>query len=64
MIDISKKPLENNGMEVLAEGTGTLWSNERHIEKKIGHKKLRVITNKYDPVYKKHRYELVNKPKK
>ena len=23
-----------------------------------------VITDKYDPVYKKHRYELVDKPKK
>ena len=32
--------------------------------KKLGHKNLPVITNKYDPVYKKHRYELVDKPKK
>ena len=46
MIDISKKPLENNGIEVLAEGTGTLSSIKRQIEKKIGHEKLRVITNK------------------
>ena len=28
------------------------------------YKNLPVITNKYDPVYKKHRYELVDKPKK
>ena len=46
MVDISKKPLENNGIEVLADGTGILSSNERHIEKKIGHEKLQVITNK------------------
>ena len=32
--------------------------------KKLGHKNLPVITNKYDPVYEKCRYELVDKPKK
>ena len=32
--------------------------------RKIGHKHLPVITNKHDPVYKKHRHELVDKPKK
>ena len=41
-----------------------LWLNEKHIEEKLGHKNLPVITNKYDPVYKKHRYELVDKRKK
>ena len=33
MIDISKKTFQNNGIEVIVEGTGTLWLNERHIEK-------------------------------
>ena len=32
--------------------------------KKLGHKNLPVITNKYDKIYKKCRYELVNKPTK
>ena len=32
--------------------------------RKLGHKNLPVIMNKYDSVYKKHRYELVDKPKK
>ena len=41
-----------------------LWLNEKHIEEKLGHKNLPVITNKYDQVYKKHRYELVDNPKK
>ena len=36
-----------------------LWLNEKHIEEKVGHKNLSFITNKYDQVYKKHRYELV-----
>ena len=33
-------------------------------KKKLGHKNLGDITNKYDLVYKKHRYKLVDKPKK
>ena len=49
---------------VIVDSTGTLWLNEKHVEQKLGHKNLPVITNKYDPVYKKHRYELVDKPKK
>ena len=63
MIDISKKH-ESNGIEVIVEGIGTLWLNEKYIQEKLGHKNLPVITNNYDPVYKKHRYELVGKPKK
>ena len=64
MVDISKETCENNDIEVIVDGIGTLWLNEKHIEEKLGHKNLPVITNKYDPVYKKHRYELVDKPKK
>ena len=51
-------------MEVIVDGIDTLQLNEKHREEKLGHKNLPVITNKYDPVYKKHRYELVGKPKK
>ena len=36
----------------------------KHIEKKLGHKNLPAIRNKYDQAYKKHRYELVNELKK
>ena len=63
MVDINKKH-ENNDIEVIVDGIGMLWLNEKHIEEKFGHKNLPATTNKYDPVYKKHRYELVNKPKK
>ena len=64
MVDISKETYENNNIEAIIDGIGALWLNEKHIEEKLGHKNLPVITNKYDQVYKKHRYELVNKPKK
>ena len=64
MVDISKETYECNDTEVIVDGIGTLWLNEKHIEEKLDHKNLPAITNKYDPVYKKHRYELVDKPKK
>ena len=64
MVDISKKTYENNDIEVIVDGIGTLWLNEKHIEEKLGHKNLPVITNKYGPVYKMGRYELVDKAKK
>ena len=60
---LAKKTFKNNGIEVIVDGIGTLWLNEKHIEQKLGHKNVPVITNKYDPIYKKHRYELVDKPK-
>ena len=61
---ILAKNIWNNNIEVIVDGIGKLWLYEKHIEEKLGHKNLPVITNKYDPVYKKHRYELVDKPKK
>ena len=64
MVDISKKALENNVIEVIVDGIGMSWLNEKHIEEKLGHKNLPVIANKYDLVYKKGRYELVDKSKK
>ena len=64
MVDIGKETCENNDIEVIVDGFGTLWLNEKHIEEKLGHKNLSVITNKCDSLYKKHRYELVDKPKK
>ena len=64
MVDISKKTYENNGKEVIVDGISMLWLNEKHIEEKLGHKNLPVITNKYDQVYKRHRPELINEPKK
>ena len=63
MVDIGKETYKNNDIKVIVDGIGTLWLNEKHIEEKLGHKNLPVITNKYEQVYKILRYELVNKPK-
>ena len=64
MVNINKKTYENNSIESIIDGIGTLWLNENHIKEKLGHKNLPAITNKYDQMYKKHRHELVNNPKK
>ena len=61
MVNNNKKTYENNDVEVVVDGIDMLWLNEKHIEEKLGHKNLPAITNKYDPVYKKYRYE---QPKK
>ena len=62
MFNITKETLENNGIEVTVDSVNALWLNEKNIEEKLGHKNLPAISNKYDKIYKKHRYELVNKP--
>ena len=62
---LAKKKYENSDIEVIVDGIGMLWwLNEKHIEDKLGHKNLPVIRNKYDPVYKKYKNELVDKTKK
>ena len=62
MFNITKETLENNGIEVIVDSVNALWLNEKHIEEKLGPKNLQVITNKYNKIYKKIRYELVDKP--
>ena len=64
MVNIDKKTHENNDIEAIVDGIGKLRLNEKHIEQKLGHKHFPFITNKYDQVYKKLRYELANKSKK
>ena len=49
MANINKGKYENNNIEIMIDGIVKL----RHIEEKLGHKNLPVITNKYDKVYKK-----------
>ena len=62
MFNITKEIFENNGIEVIVDSVNALWLNEKHIEEQLGHKNLQVITNKYYKIYKKSRYELVDKP--
>ena len=35
---------------------------KKNIEEKLVHKNVPVVTKRYDKIYKKSRYELVNKP--
>ena len=46
VVEITKETFENNGIEATIDGVNTLWLNERHKEKKLGHKNVPVITNK------------------
>ena len=64
IINITKKTLESNGIEVIVDIVNTFWLNKKNIEEKLGHKNKPVVTNKYDKIYKKHRYELIDKPRK
>ena len=64
IVNIDKETYKNNDIEAIVDNIGTLWLNEKHIEKKLGHKNLPFITNKYDQMYKKCRYKFVNEPKK
>ena len=58
MFDITKETLENNGIEVMVDSL----VNEKNIVEKLGHKNSPDISNKYNKICKKCRYELVNKP--
>ena len=62
MFNITKETLENNDIEVIVDCVNALWLNEKNTEEKLGHKNLPVISNKYNKIYKKSRYELVLKP--
>ena len=37
---LAKKTYENNDLEVIVDGIGMLWLNERHIEEKLDHKNV------------------------
>ena len=62
MVNITKETLKSNGIGIITDSVNALWLNEKNKEEKLGHRNLPAITNKYDKIYKKHRYELVDKP--
>ena len=64
MVDISRKTYEKNGIETIVDNDGLLWLNEKNIEEGLDHKNLREITTKYNSNHRKHRYELIEAPKK
>ena len=67
MATISKIAWKNKGVEVIDDIEANSiysWLNDKHIETGIGHSNFPVVTKKYDPEYKKCRFELVvDKPK-
>ena len=60
MVNITKETYENNDIEVITDNLNRLWLNEKHVEEQLGHKNLSSLTNKYNKIYKKRRYELVD----
>ena len=64
MVNITKKSLENNDIEVIVDSVHALWLNEKNIEETLVHKNLPVVKNKFNKIYKKRRYESVDKPVK
>ena len=62
MFNVTKQTLDNNDIEVIVDRANVLCLNEKNIEEKLSHKNLPAISNKYGKIYKKCRYELVNKP--
>ena len=64
MVNITKETYENNDIEVIIDRFGKLWLNEKHVEQQLGHKNLRAVTSKYDQIYRKCRYELIDESTK
>ena len=64
MADISRKTYERNVTETVVDNYGILWLNEKNIEEGLDYKKLREITKRYNSNHRKHKYELVEEPKK
>ena len=54
---------EKVSIETIADNDGILQLNEKHIEERLDHKNVREITTKHHSDHRKHRYELVTKPK-
>ena len=55
---------QRNGMETIVDNDGILWLNEKYKEERSDYKDLREITTKFHSDHRKHRYELVEEPKK
>ena len=64
MVDISRKTYERNGIETIVDNDRILWLNGKHIQEGLDHKNLREVTTKYNSNHRKHRYELLEEPKK
>ena len=54
---ITKETDEKNNIEVIVDDNDTLWLNEKNIEETLGNIDLIIITNRYDPIYKRYKYK-------
>ena len=52
-----------SGVEVIVPD-GTKWLNVKHMKSGLDHVNVQPIARKYLSKYRKHRYELVDEPKK
>ena len=55
IIDISRKAYEKNGVEIIVYSEEILCLNKEHVEERLGHKGLRMITVKCRSEHRKHR---------
>ena len=59
-----QRSIWKNGVETIVNKDGIFWVNEKHVEEGLDHKNLPATTLKHLSHHRKHRYELVNEPKK
>ena len=64
MVDISRKTYERNGVETIVDNDVILWFNEKYMEEELGDQNVRETAIKYTSNHRKHRYELIEEPKK
>ena len=64
MVEITKETYEINNIEAIVDDNGILRLNKNHLEEQLKYSNLAVVTSKYCPGNKKHRFQLVEKPKK
>ena len=64
MVHKSKETFERDDIQTILDSYRILWLNQKHMEEGFDHKHLCEITIKYHSNHRKHRYELVTKPKK
>ena len=58
MVFITKNTWKGNGIEVIVVDK-IKWFNEKHIENKLGHSNLAMMTVKYPKYFKKQKKELI-----
>ena len=64
IVDISRDTYEKNSIETIVDNDQILCLNEKHIKEGLDHKQLREITIKYNSNHGKHRFKLVDQPRK